>query len=223
MIKRVHLFILFYFLLKGSSMAQVNDAGAWLSLNFEKKITSSLSFNLSEELRFNENLTELGTFFSDAGISYKIKDFLKISGNYRFINKKRFDNSYSYRHRYYFDLGLKKKIKPLEVLLRLRFQSQYKDIFSSADGMTPEDYLRTKLTVKMKIKKSFSPYLYGELFNPLNNPKNKNIDNIRYCAGLEYKINRRYMVDIFYMIQAERNVKNPKTDFLTGLGFYSTF
>jgi hypothetical protein len=223
MIKRLKLVILLFFILTDILSAQVQDAGAWISLNFEKKITRALAFNLSEELRINENMTELGTIFSDAGISYKFKDLFKLSGNYRFINKKRLDNSYSIRHRYYFDLSFKKKIKPVDVLLRLRFQSQYKDMLSSTDGMIPENYLRTKLTVKIKFKKAFVPYLYSELFNPLNKPDQRNIDNMRYCAGLEYKINRRYMLDFFYLIQVEQNVKNPQTDFIAGMGLYSTF
>ena len=36
------------------SVAQVNDAGLWTSINLEKKITKKIAVDLSQEFRFNE-------------------------------------------------------------------------------------------------------------------------------------------------------------------------
>ncbi len=222
--KTVFFFLLLLFSI-GSliSSAQVNDAGMWLSLNAEKKITPALSFNLSEEFRFNENLLELGSFFTDAGVSYKISKMFRISANYRFSNKRRIDDSYSKRHRYYVDLVIRKNFNPLVFSFRTRYQSQYSDMFSSSDGLISSSYIREKLQIKFDLNKKYSPYVYSELYYSLNNPKGNRIDNMRYAAGIEYSINRMHSIDLFYLIQNEMNVKSPVRDFVIGLGYNFTF
>ncbi|MFH0864855.1 MAG: DUF2490 domain-containing protein [Bacteroidota bacterium] len=222
----IHFIICLFFLLlvlfPASSSSQVNDASLWLSLNAEKKITQALSATLSQEFRMNENIGELGTFFTDAGIAYKINTILKVSANYRFTNKRRLDDSYSKRHRYYIDIAIRKKFKPFAPSFRTRFQSQYTDVNCSPDGKIPDYYSRNKLTLKFDFDKKYAPYLYTELYSPFFSGKGFYIDNARYCAGIEYQLNRMHGFDFFYMIQQEYNVNNPETDYVIGIGYFLT-
>jgi hypothetical protein len=204
------------------SYSQVNDAGLWLSLNLEKKITPALSFNFSEELRMNENITEAGTIFSDFGLAYKFGSRFRMSANYRFINKRRPDDTYDMRLSYYIEGTYREKINPLILLFRVRFQSRYTDVFSSPDGKIPDYYTRTKLTLKLDLDKKIRPYIFAESFFKLNDQEGIQFDNMRYCAGIEYSFSRLHMVDLFYMIQKEYNVKNPLTNFIVGIGYYFT-
>jgi hypothetical protein len=216
-------FILLFLTFSGMiAWSQENDAGLWLNLNLEKKITPAFSFSFSEEVRMYENITEVGIIFSDIGLAYKFGPRFRISANYRFINKKRLDDSYDNRQRYYVDLLYREKITPLILLFRVRFQSQYTDIFTSPEGKIPDYYSRTKLTLKLDIDKRIKPYLYAESFFKLGNPEGILFDGIRYSAGIEYSINRLHMVDLFYMIQKQYNVNNPETDFIVGIGYFFT-
>jgi hypothetical protein len=216
-------FVFLFFSFSGMiTRSQENDAGLWLSLSLEKKITPALSATFSEEVRLYENITEVGIVFSDIGFAYKFGNRFRISANYRFINKKRLDDSYDNRQRYYFDFIYREKITPLVLLFRARFQSQYTDIFSSPDGKIPDYYSRAKLTLKLDIDKRIKPYVYAESFFKLKNPEGILFDGIRYCAGIEYSFNRLHMLDLFYMIQKEYNVNNPETDFIVGVGYYFT-
>jgi hypothetical protein len=216
-------FILLFLTFSGMiTWSQENDAGMWLSLNVEKKITPAFSLNFSEEVRMYENITEVGIIFSDIGLAYKFGTRFRISANYRFINKKRLDDSYDNRQRYYFDFTYREKVTPLIIMFRVRFQSQYTDIFTSPEGKIPEYYSRTKLTLKLDIDKRIKPYLYAESFFKLGNPEGILFDGIRYCAGIEFSFNRLHMVDLFYMIQRQFNVNNPETDFIVGIGYYFT-
>jgi hypothetical protein len=217
---RIQFILLFLFT---RAFSQVNDAGLWASLNAEKKITPRLSITLSEELRMNENVTEIGTYFTDAGVTYKIGKLFKVSVDYRFTQKRRLDDSYSKRHRLYLDLSARKKFKPVIITFRTRFQTQYADIYSSTDGKIPEYYSRNKLTFKFDPDKKFVPYVYSEIFTPLNKSTGLCIDNARYCAGVEYEFNRMHKVDVFYLVQKEYNVNDPETDFVAGIGYYLTF
>lgn len=194
------------------SFAQEKDAGLWTSISVEKKFTQKFSANISEELRFNQNISILGSFFTDAGITFRLNDAFRIAANYRFINRHRLDGSYSKRHRYYFDLSWRKKINRITPVARLRFQSQYTDMYSSPDGFIPEYYLRPKFSLRYNMKGKWNPYIGCELFYGIP----KELDNARYTLGAERSINKKVSLDIFFLHQREFNVRNPIYDYIWG-------
>ncbi|MCX6249970.1 MAG: DUF2490 domain-containing protein [Bacteroidetes bacterium] len=207
-----------------------NDAGLWLDINVEKKITHVFSVTFTEELRMNENITEAGTLLSDLGLEYRFLKKFRIGAHYRYTSKRRLDDSYDNRHRWYVDVHYKEKVRPVTLVLRLRYQSQYTDIYSSEKGMVPKDHLVPKLTIKYDLKCKYEPYIYGETYyivgsraehkyNPAGNP----LDQWRICAGVEYTINRMHMIDLHYLVNKEENVKDPVTSYVVGLSYYFTF
>jgi hypothetical protein len=202
------------------SVAQVNDAGLWASVNFEFKVSKKLSAGISEELRFNENISELGAALTDIGLKYKLSKRWQVAGNYRFTQRHRIDNYYSFRHRFYIDLKYSKKVKALEVSWRGRIQDQYNNINRAPDGGVPEFYLRNKFALAWDLKKAFTPYVSVELFTPLNYPRFTFLDNIRYAAGVEYTVTKKHKFDFYYMIHNEMNVSNPFTYFVIGTGYF---
>ncbi len=221
--KRNHFSLLVFVLLLlfiSNSHAQTQDANLWMNVAIEKKITPKFSIGISQEFRMNENITELGTFFTDLCFNYKITKNIRVSANYRIINKRRLDDSYSLRHRYYFDLSFRKKYRPVIFNFRTRFQSQYKDVLSSNDGKVPSNTLRNKLTVKFDAGKKLQPYISAEIYTPLHRPFDIFIDNTRYSAGVEYEINRMHTIDVFYLFQKEYNINKPQIDHVLGIGYF---
>jgi hypothetical protein len=218
-----YFFFSFVLLFSVRVSGQFNDAGLWFSLNGEKKITPALSANLSQGFRLNENITEVGEFFTDAGITCKINKNLRFSANYRFINKRRKNDFYYQRNRFYFDLTIKKKFKPIMLIFRTRFEDEYRQIHKSTESPGPFYCSKNKLTVKLDLDKKFVPYIYIESSNPLNDPHGFFIDQMKSCGGIEYSINRVHSFDFFYLIQKDINVRNPETDFITGISYYYSF
>jgi hypothetical protein len=216
----VSLFILTVFFFGAPLKGQVNDAGLWTSVNFEAKIVKNLAVNLSEEFRFNENITELGTSFTDLGLEYKISKHFQVSANYRFTQKHRVDDYYSFRHRFYASVKYSRKIKPFELSYRLQLLDEYADIGRASDGGVPEFYLRNKLGIKWDTKKPYTPYASIELFSPLNYPRNTAFEALRAIAGMEYELTKHHKIDLFYLIDKEIHVSNPETSFVFGLGYY---
>jgi hypothetical protein len=201
-------------------MAQAKDAGLWTSVNFEAKLVKKLTFNISEEFRFNENVSELGMTFTDAGLEYKINKHFQVSANYRFIQKRRVDDYYSFRLRYYAAVKYSKKIKPFELTYRLQLLDEYEDIGRASDGGVPIYYLRNKLGLKWDTETPFTPYFSVELFTPLNYPRNNALDGIRTIAGVEYKLAKHHELDFFYLIDKGILEGNPETNFVIGIGYY---
>jgi len=207
-------------LLASAAEGQTSDAGLWTSVNFEAKLVKRVSATISEEFRFNENITELGAAFTDAGLTYKLNKHFQFAVNYRFTQRHRTDNYYSFRHRFYVDIKYSKKLKPFEFSFRTRLQDQYADIGRAADGGVPEYHLRNKLSMKWDLKKTYTPYISLELFSPLNYPRSYAFNGIRTSAGVEYAFSKHHKVDLYYMIQKELNVSRPETYFIVGLGYY---
>lgn len=215
----VFLLIAIGVLLFTPAMGQVKDAGLWTSVSFEAKLVKKLSINISQEFRFNENITELGAALTDAGFSYKFNKHFQFAANYRFTQRYKLENYYSFRHRFYADVKYSHKIKPFEMSWRIRFQDQISDIGRASDGGIPEYYFRNKLGLKLDLDKSYKPYISLELFSPLGYPRLNAFDGIRGTTGIEYDFSKHHKIDVYYMIQKELNVSNPETDFVIGLGY----
>lgn len=220
--KTFYLSFFFAFIYIGC-FSQVNDAGLWTSIDIDKKIAGGFTASLSEELRFNENITELGTAFTEIGIEHKIVKRLSGGISYRFIQNRRIDNSYSIRHRMNFDLAYRMKFKRVIASLRERLQSQVKDVQTSAEGFSPGYYLRSKLTVKYDLNKKYTPWISCEMFYQLNNPAGNELDNIRYALGFDYKFNKKNSITLFYMINQQVNVNDPWTSYISGINYSYNF
>jgi long-subunit fatty acid transport protein len=205
------------------TQAQVNDAGLWLNANAEKELSKKVNVALSGELRYNENISELGAGLFDAGLVYKFNKHLKFSANYRFALKRQLNNEYNSYHRYFFDLTYKYNLKPFSFQFRTRFQSAYSEI-GNRDGIFASDfYSRNKITVKYGLKKKIDLCGSLELFSPLWNKQNIFRDEARYTFGVEYQINKKQRLDVYYMIQREYEVKNPLTEYIIGLSYNIEF
>lgn len=223
---RIRLFLLFILpVIYINSFAQVNDAGLWASVNIDKKIGYGFTATLSQEFRFNENITELGTAFTEIGLEHKIKYLKGLTGgvSYRFIQNRRVNDSYSLRHRLNIDLAYRMKYKKVTVTIRERYQNQVKDVESSPEGFSPISYLRSKLSIKYNLEKKYTPWIAGELFFQLNNPEGNEIDNIRYALGFDYKFNKKNSLSLFYLINKEVNVKDPWTSYISGISYSYSF
>ncbi|MGI8893450.1 MAG: DUF2490 domain-containing protein, partial [Bacteroidia bacterium] len=195
----------------------------WLSLSVEKKVSTFLSVELSQEFRFYENISEVGTAFSQAEFQYKIFRELRMGGEYRFIQSKRLDDTYRIRHRYAFFIIYIFDLNRFSIRIREKFQSRYTQINSSEGGNIPKDILRSRLTVNYDLRKRYSPFVAGELYLQLNNPIGNEIEKLRYKAGIDYEVNKHHSLTLAYLIDKEVNQNKPRTDYVFDIGYNFSF
>ena len=218
--------ILILFFLFGAtvSSAQQNDFGVWASVAVQHKFTQKLSATVEEQFRFNRNAASIAQYFTDAGIEYSLTKKFRVALCYRFTNNSK-DTYYSKRHRLYADLSYRMKFSSLQLILRTRLQEQQEDIHSSETGYIPSWYSRNKLTVKFDLGKKYTPYLSAEMFYRISSPNTKGslTDKMRYTAGVAYEFNRVHAIDLFYLVQQDKNVYDPVTDYVAGIGYVFSF
>lgn len=229
----VALFLLFFSLPFGkgwgwaSTFAQsTNDAGLWTTFNIQKDLKKNVSVFLTEEFRLRENFTRLNLFYTDLGVAVRPFKFLKVSLAYRMIDKFLIDNTFSYRHRLMLDISLKKKAGQFSLSYRHRLQSELRNVYSSADGIVPEWYSRSKFELKYDTDEPVRPYISAEFRYQINDPRNvesdKTLHRQRYIVGLDYKRNDRDTFGFYYLIQNEFNVSAPENIYIVGLEYTLT-
>ncbi len=201
--------------------AQRQDAGLWTSATVQKRITTKLSLALAQEIRLNENITEVGTLFSEAAMDYRFARRWNAGLAYRFIQRRRMDNSYSFRHRLIADLSYRFRFKKLTLTPRLRYQLQYSDVNSSPAGRIPEATLRSRLALRYNLEKRYFPFFSVELFIRLTGERF--VDNIRYQAGFDYDLSKYHTLTVFYLINKETQIRNPLTEYVAGMGYRYQF
>jgi hypothetical protein len=196
-----------------------SDAGVWTSVEVEKRFSQAFSMQLNQELRFNENVTQLGAFFTELGLGYRFNKKFRMAAAYRFVNQREMAEFYSQRHRFYVNAAYRQKIGLIQLTGRLQYQQQYKDAGTLLNFYDPVDYLRTKVSLKLNTERKTEPYISAEVFSPLAATGIQPIDKIRYTFGIDFHVNPRSTIDLFYHIQKEQNRNSIKMDFLSGISF----
>lgn len=206
--------------------AQVeNDAGMWSTFTLQKKINKKISVVIDQELRLRENFQRVNLFYTNIGIDYKINKFFKLSPSYRAIQKMRFNNTLSYRHRLSLDATLKKKFNNIIFAERVRYQIEVQDFLTSTKGKLPEQFLRFKTDVKYDLNSKITPFVSFELRYQLRSWRgndmiyNNGFHRVRNIIGADYQLNNKHSFTVYYLIQNEFNIANLENIYILGLAY----
>ncbi len=215
--------LFFSFIFPFNDVKAQKDAGLWANVSLNHQVTRRISVSLSEQIRLNQNVSQVDQVFTDAGITYQWSKSFRTGISYRlsFRNEIEF---YETRHRFYVDLSYRLRKRPVSMTIRQRFQQQYSGLNTSENGDIPEWYSRTKLAVKYDLSKKYTPYVSVEAFYLIDNDDedNQTFDQMRYEAGFDYDFNRRHSLNLFYMVQTKLLGKES-TKFISGIGYTYSF
>ena len=221
--KFISALIVFILFLSPARAQYYDDAGMWNTFNVEKKFTSKFYVFLTEEFRLKENFSQINLFYTDVGAGYRPYNFLKAELAYRSVEKHLITGFYSIRHRLMLDITLKKKYGNFELAYRHRLQAEVRNVYSSENGSVPEWYSRNKLSVKYDLHKKYTPYTSCELRYQIDDVRNLESDDTwhrgRYVLGMEYELNKKSTLGLYYLIQHEWNVSIPENLYIIGLEY----
>lgn len=204
-----------------SLSAQVNDFAVWENISLEKLLSNKTSINLNQKVRVTENASEFRYACVDFGLTHKFNKHWSASIDYVLVEKMQNVEFWSSRHRLYFDVVYKKKIRFLHFYWHPMIQSQVQDVYSSETGKIPEYVLRNKITLKYDIHR-YTPYIAGELnykaFSPL-----RQADRARYFVGCFYDLDEFNQLEMYYLLEKHFNINKASTNYVLGVGFSHTF
>ena len=209
-----------------SQSGDTSDLESWNSLGLEYKLNKKWSFELEEQLRLDENISEIAEYFTQLETRYSITKKIDIGLGLRYIREN--DNEgnvqgYENHFRYNVDALYKHKINDFTLKYRLRYQNKNELGVSSSDGDYAKQYLRLKAAVEYNFKNwKLDPKFAAEIFNRFENGDVDQYNKYRLTLGTDYKIKNFGKLGIFYRIEKDINEAIPETTNIIGLKYTYT-
>ena len=197
------LFILLI-VLTNISFSQTEDFQVWSSLNLRYNINKKSNINVKQSLRTFQNSTYWKLSFTEISYFYKFNKFIKISSGYRYGIANKIEYS-SVKQRFLVNLHFAKEINDFKLKFRPRFQID----FDSDNGNLPVYVNRELLGLSRGINNLISVNISTEAYFAIPSIKLRpNFDGFfkyRFTFGVDFNLNEKSKVEVFYRFQHENN------------------
>lgn len=206
-----------------SQSDDTEDLENWSSIRLKYKLNKKWSFELEEQLRLDEDISEIQGYFTQLSAEYSLIKNLKIGGALRFVRINDNDGKvqgYENYLRFHLDASYKHKINYWSLKYRFRYQNR--------NELSVDDYANQKLRLKAGIEYNIKnwkldPEFSAEIFNRIGQEKEDNgFKKYRLTLGTDYKIKNIGTIGLFYRIEKELNETIPKTTNIIGLKYTYT-
>jgi len=202
-----------------------NDFEGHFSAEMNKSFARNWEITLSEELRFNRNMTNYSRSETGAALNYTFaRKYVKASVGYAFINKEKKYSYYDNRHRIYAQFVLREQFGHVKLSWRSKLQSTFENEATGEYKRNPKIYWRNRLTAAYKLRNSkCSPYVSFEFFLSLNDAQRNRVDALRSAVGCDYILTRRSSIGAYLRMDNDIQVKNRQNTFSLGLSYVYDF
>ncbi len=197
--------------------AQVKDVQLWTGPTVKYNITKRLKVDFEQEFRFNENISHYNFTFSEFGIKYEILKYLDVKASFRqtFIPADLTGTALNDNDKSRLSLDASSSVKIFKTGLKAEYRFRYQNSWENASTVSSH-YLRNRIGLDYNLSKRVDPYINWENYFRLDN-LNEFRQN-RYTIGLSWRVTKKLDLDSYIRYQGERNVKNPETDYIIGIG-----
>lgn len=177
--------------------AQFSDIGTAGSISLTKDFNRNVGVSAEQELRFDQLSTSLYRSATSIGIDITlIRRLVHAQLDYDLLYLKNNDIFYEFRHRTSAGLLFQYKYNRLNYRFRTRIQATYRDENRGDYKFNPRYVWRNKLELRYDIFGSpLTPYLFGEMFCPVNSKYGFFMDGYRVSLGTKYKVSKRGELD----------------------------
>lgn len=187
-----------------SSFCQESHFGLWYEADAQKSLNKKLDLDLSCMVRTFDNGSKIDQAFIEAGASYDLNKHIGFAVSYRIGNY--LDNDYLYhiRHKWFGDIKGSLPLNRFVFSLRLRLQVLERTYFKDDLDNKAEYDGRIRIKGIYKTPKfPLNPYISYETFSHIRANSDPLINKSRSTLGLEYKINKKNIIDTEYICQRD--------------------
>lgn len=192
-----------------SICAQLSDVGTLGSVSLSKDLNRYMGVTVEQELRFDQLSTLLNRSATSIGADISlIRRFLRAQFDYDLLYRRNKDTNYEFRHRSSIGLLAQYKYNRLNFRLRSRMQATFRDENRGNYKFNPVYVWRNRFELRYDIFGSpLTPYLYGEMFCPVNSRYGFFMDGYRISFGTKYKVSKRS--DIDFQLRFDQEIQQP--------------
>lgn len=219
----VPLFLLCWFAQPSLARA-TSDFQFWSEIGLRAKLSDSFRLDLDGHLRLDDNASRIKSLMPEIAIRYKLFKFLSFKSGYRNLNKPDYEagGDYVTWHRFFFDVRLRKRFKPITLRYRLRYQEQFHIASNEATDETKTRHtLRNRVSIGWKVGHGFEPFAAGELFIRFGD-KDGLLRKWRTTLGCQYEIDAIQLA-VFYRIDNVLDNEFDPTAHILGLSAHYSF
>jgi hypothetical protein len=192
------------------SLSQWTDYGAWASVSVNQKIAKKTYYNLDAAMRWDRDLTRLGSTFINADISRKLSDLFDATASIRLGASRTDEYLWESQKRVAAIIKFKMDLAgDFSFSLRAQGQTGFKG------ALTPDlDFskaTRTKATLYYKFSKDWRFSISGEtFFRPVNDTYQWSDTRGRISA--RFKVSKRRYATFSYQLERPRLGNDPWTE-----------
>ena len=192
-----------------------NDFESWNSIGFNIDYSKKTSFEVSNEIRLDDNAKGFKKYLCDFGGEHKFNKNISVAISYRYS---RIDNldAFVNEHMIYGKVGFSYKISRFDIDFQTRYDRAF-EVYGFSSLVKTEDAWRNKAAVSYNIYGlPLEPFISYEIFIS----QSKDIfeaNKYRFFGGVKYKISRVNTIGIYYGIQ--HSLLQPDNSFILGLKF----
>jgi hypothetical protein len=155
----------------------VADTQLWSELQIRHRPTKRLRLALAQHLRLDDGVSRIGAVIPEAGLRYKLRQWLRLGAGYRFELARDGGGELDRRHRLHADAIGRARIGAFEPRLRIRLQRQLRGV----DGQIGyRDTARARLSLGWRAGRGVEPFAATEVFARLDSER---ISKLRFTAG----------------------------------------
>ena len=189
------------------------DFQAWPGASIKLDLPKKWAFTAQYRTRLIDNATSYKGSYVFGTVEYDFHKYFEAIANYRLAIV-----DVGVFHRYFLGISAKAKFGDFSFALRpaLQYQSQR---FTGDDEvrLDTDTYLRSRFTVKYKLKKKWDAYVYAEPFFAIGSNKTK-IDNWQNSIGFKYEFAKNQKLNPYFIWQPDYSHKKyTLTNYIAGL------
>ena len=194
----------------GSSPAGQKDFQLWIDAGLNYKVNKKFDLLFEAAYRRENNLTEVNENYIEVQAQTDPLKFLVLSGGYRLSGW--YDEALVSR------LFAYAKFEFEADRFRFQYRIRYDYNFSGEIDVLPAN-LRNKLKVKYRTRKfPIDPYIAYEVFFRTNY-EDRRFSQQRLDAGLDYSIDKKQGISLYYRYQQQLNAVAPKQNYILGISY----
>ncbi|MBK8808972.1 MAG: DUF2490 domain-containing protein [Bacteroidales bacterium] len=201
--------------------AQEKDLALWGEVALKKDLTKKISLGLSEEMRFNNNISNLKAINTEIQLSVKLSKIFKADMAYRYgLNQH--ENGFFAKHRFGISLEAEKEFGSFDLALRSRILL-YKDTYSNEQtDLYPNYENRNRLKIGYNIRKfKTDPFFSIESFHAISNVSVLDIEGLRLSYGFVTKM--KYKTKLNTAFICNYNLLEKGTEYVINIAFSKEF
>lgn len=201
------------------------DLYFWGYYDFEFQLHKDWNVALKNQIRLNENVSRFDYTTLDAEIEHETFKWLSLSATYRYTLKNHLKDGWRSEHQVRGTADFSHKLGNFKLYNRNRIQTGVDDVIGDEEASFSQLFYRNRTRVKYSISRRWDAYAYFEAYWRLGvrKPDDGYVYRKRYGAGIDFEVNPRESVRLFYIMDEQVRNSRPSFRYFIGFGYSRTF